>query len=342
MRRVTCFALTCCICMLCAPLASAKIGPPAPDLRELCERADLIVVGRAVAVRPGGPTTIDENGTSYPAQLMVVELDVERTLKGPPAGPAATFTFSAVTVRALDVGGVAVAAGQFGVFFLREGRGGYEVLEPDFPFVIATPGSPGARGSPFDQAVAQVAHVLETASAPDRLKERAVTVLACSRTPAADRALRVAALSQPLNVRLAAMAVLMARAEVSLLPEVQRLLLSNDARIDRGRSDTVASAMGLGVWDARAIPFLAPLLRSGDVSVRRGAASALRNTRSPKAARPLAQGLYDSDREVQYFAVIGLAEITGTVGEWAPATPTFLQDPQRYLDHWREWAESLK
>ncbi len=342
MRSVTCLALTCFICMLCSVLASAKIGPAAPDLRELCERADLIAVGQAVAVRADGPTTVVENGTTYPARTMVVDLAIERTLKGQVAAQTATFTFSVVTVPVLDVGGMPVSSGQFGMFFLRASPRGYEVLDPEFPFVIATPGSPGATGSPFDQAAAEVAHVLDTPSAPDRLREQAVTLLAFSQTPVATAALKAAAANQPQNVRLAAMAVLLARGDISLLPEAQQLLLSNDPRIDPSHRDTVASAIGYGVWDERAVPLLAPLLRSGSVLIRRGAASALRNTRSPKAVRPLAQGLSDSDREVQYYAVIGLAEITGTVGEWAPATPTFLQDPQRYLDHWREWAKSIE
>jgi HEAT repeat protein len=85
------------------------------------------------------------------------------------------------------------------------------------------------------------------------------------------------------------------------------------------------------------------LLRSSDVNVRRAAAAALRNTQNRAAIPSLAQGaLQDSDREVQYEAVIGLAEITGMNGDWAPTYGAFLKEPQRYVDHWRECAKAQK
>jgi hypothetical protein len=273
---------------------------------------------------------------------MVVELDAKKILRGERTTGPVTFTFSMPTVPVVSVGGVPVSRGQFGVFFLRKGSRGYEVLDPDHPFVLATPGAPRTPGGLVDQVTAEVAHVLETPTEPDRLKEQAVSILASSQSSVAAAALKAATRNQPLNVRLGAMAVLIARGDISLLPEAQQLLLSSDPRIRPDRRDNLASALGYGVRDARAVPFLAPLLRSGDVFVRRGAASALRNTRSATATKPLGQALYDSDRDVQYQAVIGLAEITGTVGEWAPATSTFLQDPQHYLDHWRDWAKSQK
>jgi hypothetical protein len=58
--------------------------------------------------------------------------------------------------------------------------------------------------------------------------------------------------------------------------------------------------------------------------------------------RLLVQALFDTDREVQYQAVIGLAEIAGAESEWSPATDTFNQNPQKYLDYWRDWGKSKK
>lgn len=104
----------------------------------------------------------------------------------------------------------------------------------------------------------------------------------------------------------------------------------------------LASGLGGGISDPKAISLLAKLLHCRLVEVRRGAAAALRNTGNAAAIGPLCEALQDGDREVQYQAVIGLAEITGTVGDWAPSTDTFRNDPRLFLDHWREWARSQK
>jgi hypothetical protein len=65
---------------------------------------------------------------------------------------------------------------------------------------------------------------------------------------------------------------------------------------------------------------------------------------SPGAAAmgPLTEALYDADSSVRYSGVSGIAEITGTLGEWAPAYDTFLKDQQKYLDYWRDWAKSRR
>jgi hypothetical protein len=52
----------------------------------------------------------------------------------------------------------------------------------------------------------------------------------------------------------------------------------------------------------------------------------------------LSKLLYNSDKEIRYEAVMGLAEITGQ-GSWGPAVNIFNSDEQRYLTYWREWAK---
>src|SRR5262249_51676525 len=93
------------------------------------------------------------------------------------------------------------------------------------------------------------------------------------------------------------------------------------------------------ISDPRAVPILSSLLRSGDVLVRRAAAEALRNTASQGAVRPLVAALADPDRQVQYSAVIGLADITRQP-EWRPLDEEFRASPQRYIQHWRDWGRA--
>jgi len=319
--------------------AVAKIVPVI-DIPELCDHASLIVVGRADKVRADGPTTLVENGTNYPGRLMEVEFKVERALKGA-SGGTVSFAFTVPTVPIVGVGGAGVAPGQFGVFFLGNGPGGYEVLNPDYPFVVAAPGAPETSGGALDKVTAEIAHVLDAHEASARDKQHAISLLAMLQTRAATEALKTAARSQPVNLRLLAMGVLLGQNDISFLPEAQKLFLSSDSSIDRGSRDSAASAMGFGVRDPRAIPLLVQLLHSDDVYVRRGAASALRNTYDGGAIKPLTDALYDSDREVRYYAVVGLGEITGQ-NEWTPSVGYFDQNEQRFLKYWRDWAKSRK
>jgi hypothetical protein len=67
----------------------------------------------------------------------------------------------------------------------------------------------------------------------------------------------------------------------------------------------------------------------------KGAAAALRHTGVDAAMEPLSIALQDSDREVRYQAVLGLATITGKA-EWGPTLNLFERDEQRYLTYWRE------
>ncbi len=342
MRITIIFALVCSLYISQPESIQASIGASAPDLAELCERADLIVVGLAARVEPGGLTTLTDNGATYPARLMAVDIKVERALKGLAQGSSISFTYSAPTVPVVSVGGLPIPSGQYGIYFLREDDGKYKVLDPDFPFVVANPGTPETSGPALDRVIAEVAHVLEASTTPDKVKEQVVYLLASLRRPNSTYAVRAAARSQPLNVRFAAMGALLSQGDISVFPEAQQLMLSCDPAIQQSSKESVASAIGFGVRDAQAVSLLATLLSSTDVLIRRGAVSALRNTQSASAEKPLAQALYDHDSEIQYCAVIGLAEITGTVGEWAPAVGTLRRDPQHYLDYWRNWAKSQR
>lgn len=321
---------------LLATAVVAKIVP-ALDIPGLCADADLVAVGRVDAIRPDGETTLAEGGATYPAQFMDAELKVEKVLKGV-ADETISFRFMTPTVPVVGVGGPGVAAGQFGVFFLQRGARGYEVLNPDYPFILAAPGAPKTGGSTLVKVTGEIAHVLKAPEASTSQKAQAISLLGGLQAEGASEALETAARSQPVNLRLLAMGALFSRNDISFLPEARKLLLSNDPAIPESTREAAAGAIGFGVKDPRAVPFLIPLLQSSDVFVRRGATTALRNIHDPAAIKPLAGALYDPDHEVRYSAVVGLGEITGQ-NEWTPAIANFDQNEQKFLKYWRDWAK---
>jgi len=45
------------------------------------------------------------------------------------------------------------------------------------------------------------------------------------------------------------------------------------------------------------------------------------------------------NRDIQFMAVLALAEIYHKTGEFHPATPLFDSDPQHYNDLWKTWLQ---
>jgi hypothetical protein len=65
----------------------------------------------------------------------------------------------------------------------------------------------------------------------------------------------------------------------------------------------------------------------------------LRKMRSPRAAPVVVSRLDDPNSDIQYLAVITLAETFGKYGDYAPSVYLFRQRPQYYVDLWKKWWE---
>jgi hypothetical protein len=341
MRCFTTVVLTCGLMALVPVPVKAQLILKT-ELSVLCDQADAVVVGRAENVRKEGSTTMVIAGTSYPADQMVAQLAVDKVLKGSPKTGVMSFNFSLPRTLAMNVTVRGVVAGQYGVFFLRSGGDGYQVLDPDYPCVVAFPGSPQTSGSVLDQVTAEVCYVLESREATHNGKQDALLVLRGVSSPIATKALKAASRDPVADVRLSAMALLLRSNDISELPMAENILLHPPSDIDPNALDGLAFAIRFGVHDPKAIPSLARLVLAKNVNVRKGAATALRRTHDSAAIRPLTQALNDTDPDVLFQAVVGLGELTHTSGEWVPGEDLFLKDQKRYLDHWREWAKSQK
>ncbi len=343
-RRMRCpvTALLACWVLICAPTPAVSQLLLKTDLGALCDRANTVVVGRAVEVRKAGTGEMVISETAVPADLMVAKIDVSRFLKGAARSGSISVRFSLPRTFLTNIGGAGIVAGEYGVFFLRDTAEADLVLDPDYPRVVASPGSPQTPGTVLEQVTAEVSYVLESPKSTRDDKRQALLVLRGVSSPAVTEALRSATRDPITDVRVSAMALLLRRNDISELATTESLLLHPPSDINQSALDELAFAIRFGVRDPKAIPSLARLVVAKNANVRKGAASALRRTHGAAAIEPLTRALYDDDPEVLYQAVIGLAELTHTSGEWAPAESTFAQDPNRYVDHWKEWAESRK
>lgn len=315
-----------------APLPMPGDGPvPLPDLQGLTRDADVIVVAQVTSVWETGSVAA---GSAQEGRRMAASLNVEKVIKGRVEGPTLALEFTASRGK---IG--RISASQFGMFFLRkDAKGGYSVLNPYYPSVVASRNATTAEGTDIDRVVAELADILTVAGASAEERRLAVFYLNQTLTDSATEALRSAVRDRDSVVRLQAVASLLNRNDLSALRAAEEVLLNPPPRTDEYLRTNISVALE-GIKDARAIPTLGHLLKAGDVQTRRGAAAALRHMGTALVTKPLIYALNDSDREVRYQGVIGLAEITGQ-SEWGPSVDLFQHAEQRYLDHWREWAKT--
>jgi hypothetical protein len=101
----------------------------------------------------------------------------------------------------------------------------------------------------------------------------------------------------------------------------------------------LAHSMEGQLHSASAVPTISALLASKDVAVRQTAASILDDIGTKNTIAPLAtSALYDQDQKVRYFAVRGLARVTGLAA--APTLALYGQSEQTYLQFWRQWTKA--
>src|SRR5262245_7672343 len=310
--------------LLIALLSSRAEAIPLPalNLPELVQGADLIAVARVTSVREIGITSIDNYGQSIPARRMSGVLEIKRLVKGVASDSTLAVGFAVPNV---PLGHTTISAGQFGMFFMRKTTGSmYDFENPYYPFVVASAKVPTAEGSDLDRVVAEVANVVSApgASVEDRL--RAIAILTGVKVPAAGYALRIAAGDPDVSVRINAVAALIRLGDGSALGAAEELLLKR-SNIKAGLLNNLAFAVQDCIKDPEAIPVLSRLLKATDVQTRRAGAAALRNTAAEEAIEPLTRALEDSDREVRYHAVLGLAIITGH-NEWGPSIGLYDRD----------------
>jgi len=94
-------------------------------------------------------------------------------------------------------------------------------------------------------------------------------------------------------------------------------------------------------FDSSVLPQLYPLLSSPNAALRESVSHALRGICDPSSAPYLMRALHNSDRRVQYDALMGLAALEGFPrGLPTPTETEFDQDPEGYIRPWESWWEA--
>jgi hypothetical protein len=91
------------------------------------------------------------------------------------------------------------------------------------------------------------------------------------------------------------------------------------------------------VTNEEALPAVEALASSRFLNIRFGAMQSLRKMRNPRSAPVVVSRLDDPNSNLQYLAVITLAETFGKYGDYAPSVYLFRQRSQYYVELWKKW-----
>ncbi|HTS11388.1 MAG TPA: HEAT repeat domain-containing protein [Candidatus Limnocylindrales bacterium] len=318
---------------------AASIPGPVLDLDALTEQSTVVAMGAVVSLQPGPDTELTDGSVTFEGRRIAVSLRVDRFLKGNlPSNEVSFYYLLPLAFR----GWRTIALNQYGIFFLTEtSDASLRLTSPYYPFVAALPGVPTSGVGPIDRVISALCGTALTPSGDDDQRLSAIRSLSRTKATSAVAKLRELTGVGPTPVRLEAAATLLRRNDISALDLVVDALLRNPADAPAAVLQDALAAIASNVTNPEAVPALTTLLRSDDVEVRRAGSSGLMRTRSPGAAQPLLSALADSDFEVRYYAVVGLAEIAGQP-EWRPTIDQFRANEERYLQHWTGWSPTDK
>ena len=241
-----------------------------PDLTSLIAGSDEVLVGDVTEIHEVRVSTIMVNGDSVPVKLMDARISVQQAIMGESV-PEAHVSF---LVPLRPVGYHAIPPASHRIFFLKKLSNG--VAEPASPYYPSLPaGSPRLAATEQVTVLEKVLMFIGAVFSPpvSSLSEReeALWVLHFVNSPIVTRALRDAASqdSDP-GVKLNAVAELLRRNELSVLPLAEQVLMNPASsgisiawRLDEIEQN-LSSAVG-SVKDERAIPSLNEILKSPDV-----------------------------------------------------------------------------
>lgn len=89
-------------------------------------------------------------------------------------------------------------------------------------------------------------------------------------------------------------------------------------------------------------PNIIPLLKNRNISVRRAAIQYFRNTKDKQFIPQALPLLDDSDKYVQYDALMMICESVRPNSEGCPSTILFEVNPSKYISEWKSWWETQK
>jgi len=308
---------------------------PVPDVEKLTEQSTLIVVGELTSTqRDIRATTVDFSGRRINVRVQRGTFRIDQVVKGDHQ-PSVTVEFA---VPDTPLGWRVPPEHAYGLFFFKDTGGTLELTDVYRAWVPVPRGISVTADMPLEGVVEVLGKVLSIPDSSPDMKQIALWYLEFAKSDTSTRTLRGVITNADPIVGVNAARALMLRGDVSGLDVIKRAFLPGPQSLPNLLEETVPNAIGIGISDPKLIPDLEELLSSSSRYMRRGVVMALMRTGSPDARNGLRRALADSDFEVRYYGVLGLARITGDARGMTPHMEEFKADEIKYLSYWRERA----
>jgi hypothetical protein len=315
---------------------AARVGVPQGDVlvRPVFDKADLVCMCRVEMVSVAMPG-IDGSGSQRAVRVNAEILD---GYKSPPEAQGGLVEFEyPIDPMSTESG---IQTKQILLIFLKLRPSGiYQLADPTIGLTIFRQQPRVSDFIGFDGLQSALAATLGMGNSEDQINAlyllkgiqkldpntlSAVSELSSSRTP---------------DVAFVSLAVLLATGTPESVNKLKNYLDGyQEVRPPVGLI-SAAGALSL-ITDVNTLPDLEDLSGSRLLSIQRAAMNAIRKIASTKSVPVLIQRLDDPDPNVQYSAVITLAELLGADGDYGPDMGLFDKDPHKYVALWKQrWAE---
>jgi len=325
------------LALLLSPTTDVAYPGRALRLSQLVSNADVIAVVDIMNVRNTGEVLTEVDGNRIRANVYTSTAHLQRSIKG-----TCPDQFTILSFTPLVFVGVPGIAPGIQIVFLTNKKGEFLFADPHYPSFPAVAGSnlPGTSGvGPIEEVAQELGAVIASPTETMQRKWSVFRVMYAIPTSAAlVSALRTGLETTADNdLRHRIQAELISRDELSTLPDVERLLLTN--ALPKHDKDAFLFVISNELKDPKALGALQRLLRSGDSEIRAATAEGLWHIASPSSVPDLVRALNDSDRDVRFYAVRGLSDIAAQPS-WGPSLPEFQEHESKYVQHWSDWARS--
>lgn len=317
-------------------IATLAIGIPIPGLvlDDIINSSDLIVTGKVIASHEVSRNRQTIRGSTQLVRLVAADVLVVSVLKGTSA-PRVRVNYLMPLEE--DVGYRNLPLGTSRVIFLKKVGPGFEFANPFYPSAPALTSKDNQKDPSIRKnIIVAVASSLSADGVTVAEKHEALYFLEQSKAVESSGEIEKLLESVDKGLSVRAASVLLRLNQISALPFAEKVLTKGILDVEPWEIENLALSLSK-LRDERGIPTLRRLLRSGQLKTRQSAALALFDMKNPATRPALSEALSDTDFNVRYYAVIGLADST-SIAEWRPSVEVFRKEEGKYLEFWKAWA----
>jgi hypothetical protein len=315
----------------------ACLGTAVPPLRisDLVSQSDVVVVADVSEIRPAGLADVDLGGISVSAQRYSARAVARYNLEG-----TCPDEFSVEFVLPTTSTGYKSVKPGTRILFLKHSGTMYSPTDPYYPDLPAIRSDPygfqsnNATELVFAELAAVVASVDASPGDKWEVLSQSYSIPDGNKSFLGGLRVGVRNAGEP-ELRRRIQAELIGRNDVSEFSDVCNALLTQS--VATAPKAVLLYEIGQRLKSEKAVPGLTRLLQSPELELRIASAQALWHVASASSIGALTGALNDQSPDVRYYAIRGLADITGEL-QWGPSIAEYHEHEAKYRQYWMEWA----